>query len=177
METVQSKYEAVIGLEVHAQLLTKSKIFCGCSTKFGASPNTQTCPVCLGLPGVLPVLNREGVNFAVMMAHATHCRIERLCRCARKNYFYPDLPKGYQISQYEQPLATGGYVEIDRDGGTKRIGLTRIHMDEGSFRCDANVSVRVTGVRRFRKKADVNDMKGLRLVEKTNEYEIKRQSD
>ena len=238
--TVQNKYEAVIGLEVHAQLLTKSKIFCGCSTKFGASPNTQTCPVCLGLPGVLPVLNREVVNFAIMMAHATHCRIEPHCRFARKNYFYPDLPKGYQISQYEQPLATGGHVEIDRDGGTKRINLTRIHMEEdagksihegsedtslvdlnragvplieivsepdmrlpeeaveylkilreivryldicdgnmeeGSFRCDANVSVRRVGETRLGTKAEVKNMNSFRFVQKALEYEIRRQVD
>src|SRR4030066_1048329 len=118
---MKEKYEAVIGLEVHAQLLTKSKIFCGCSTKFGASPNTQTCPVCLGLPGVLPVLNREVVNFAVMMAHATHCRIEPLCRFARKNYFYPDLPEGYQISQYDLPISPGVYIEIEAEGGIKKI--------------------------------------------------------
>ena len=238
--TVQNKYEAVIGLEVHAQLLTKSKIFCGCSTKFGAAPNTQTCPVCLGLPGVLPVLNREVVNFAIMMAHATHCRIEPHCRFARKNYFYPDLPKGYQISQYEQPLATGGHVEIDRDGGTKRINLTRIHMEEdagksihegsedtslvdlnragvplieivsepdmrlpeeaveylkilreivryldicdgnmeeGSFRCDANVSVRRVGETRLGTKAEVKNMNSFRFVQKALEYEIRRQVD
>jgi len=127
---MRERYEAVIGLEIHAQLKTLSKIFCGCSTKFGAPPNTQTCPVCLGLPGVLPVLNKKAVNYAIMMALATHCNIEESCRFARKNYFYPDLPKGYQISQYEQPLAKGGYVDIALNGNVKRIGLTRIHMEE-----------------------------------------------
>src|SRR3989338_7018629 len=112
IKEIHRQYEAVIGLEVHAQLLTESKIFCGCSTKFGAPPNTQACPVCIGLPGVLPVLNREAVNFAVMMSLATDCRIEPYCRLARKNYFSPDLPKGYQISQYDLPLSKGGSVEI-----------------------------------------------------------------
>jgi aspartyl-tRNA(Asn)/glutamyl-tRNA(Gln) amidotransferase subunit B len=234
------KYEAVIGLEVHAQLLTKSKIFCGCSTKFGASANTQTCPVCLGLPGVLPVLNREAVNYAIMMALATGSRIEPACRFARKNYFYPDLPKGYQISQYEQPLATGGHVEIGLNGHVKVIGLTRIHMEEdagksvhdgggdttlvdlnragvplleivsepdmrlpeeaveylrklreilryleicdgnmeeGSFRCDANISVRPVGETKLGTKAEVKNMNSFRYVQKALEYEIKRQID
>jgi len=123
-------YEAIIGLEVHAQLLTKSKIFCPCSTEFGAEPNTQTCPICLGMPGVLPVLNKEVVEFTIKTALATHCKTALNCRFARKNYFYPDLPKGYQISQYEEPLAKGGYIEINTDGKTKRIGITRIHMEE-----------------------------------------------
>lgn len=232
------QYEAVIGLEVHAQLLTRSKIFCGCSTKFGAEPNTQTCPVCLGLPGVLPVLNREAVNFALMMALATHCDIAPRCRFARKNYFYPDLPKGYQISQYEQPLALKGYVEIVLDGEVKKIGLTRIHMEEdagksihegsedtslvdlnragvplieivsepdirtpeeaveylkrlreilrylgicdgnmeeGSFRCDANVSVRPAGESELGTKAEVKNMNSFRFVQRALEYEIDRQ--
>lgn len=123
-------YDAIIGLEVHAQLLTKSKIFCSCSTEFGAKPNTQTCPICLGMPGVLPVLNKEVVEFAIKTALATHCKTALNCRFARKNYFYPDLPKGYQISQYEEPLAKGGYIEIYTDGKAKRIGITRIHMEE-----------------------------------------------
>ena len=106
-------YDVVIGLEVHAQLLTKSKIFCGCSTAFGAPPNTQVCPVCMGMPGVLPVLNKKAVELAVRTALATRCRIAEMSRFARKNYFYPDLPKGYQISQFEQPIATGGYIEIE----------------------------------------------------------------
>ena len=123
-------YDAIIGLEVHAQLLTKSKIFCSCSTEFGAKPNTQTCPICLGMPGVLPVLNKEVVEFAIKTALATHCKTALNCRFARKNYFYPDLPKGYQISQYEEPLAKGVYIEIYTDGKAKRIGITRIHMEE-----------------------------------------------
>ncbi len=237
---VKEKYEAVIGLEIHAQLRTKSKIFCGCSTKFGALPNTQTCPVCLGLPGVLPVLNREAVNFAVMMAIATHSRIEPSCRFARKNYFYPDLPKGYQISQYELPLSTGGYVEIEAEGVIRKIRLTRIHMEEdagksihdgsadaslvdlnragvplieivsepdirtpedavsylkklreivryleicdgnmeeGSFRCDANVSIRPAGEKALGTKAEVKNMNSFRYVQKALEYEISRQID
>ena len=125
------EYEAVIGLEVHAQLLTSSKIFCGCPTTFGAEPNTQTCPVCTGMPGSLPVLNRRAVEFALKLALATHCKIASFSLFARKNYFYPDLPKGYQISQYELPIATGGWIEIPtEDGGKKRIGLIRIHMEE-----------------------------------------------
>lgn len=237
---ITEKYEVVIGLEVHAQLLTRSKIFCGCSTKFGAAPNTQTCPVCLGLPGVLPVLNKEAVNFAIMMALATHCKIEPYCRFARKNYFYPDLPKGYQISQYELPLARGGYVEIVINESVKRIGLTRIHMEEdagksihegaedtslvdfnrtgvplieivsepeirtpeeaveylkrlreilrylnicdgnmeeGSFRCDANVSVRLSGESMLGTKTEVKNMNSFRFVQKALEYEINRQID
>ena len=124
------EYEPVIGLEVHAQLLTEAKIFCGCSTKFGATPNTHTCPVCLGMPGVLPVLNKKVVEFMMKMALATNCRINRECSFARKNYFYPDLPKGYQISQYAQPPAEHGWIEVEIDGGKKRIGITRIHMEE-----------------------------------------------
>ncbi|MBM3301178.1 MAG: Asp-tRNA(Asn)/Glu-tRNA(Gln) amidotransferase subunit GatB, partial [Deltaproteobacteria bacterium] len=123
-------YEAVIGLEVHAQLLTRSKIFCGCSTKFGAPPNAQTCPVCQGMPGVLPVLNRQAVEFALKAALAMNCEIAPFCRFARKNYFYPDLPKNYQISQYEQPLSYGGHIEIEANGVKKRIGITRIHLEE-----------------------------------------------
>ena len=124
------QFEPVIGLEVHAQLDTATKIFCGCSTEFGAPPNTHTCPVCLGMPGVLPVLNKKVVEYTLRMALATHCTIPEQSRFARKNYFYPDLPKGYQISQYELPIAVNGHVDIDIDGDTKRIGLTRIHMEE-----------------------------------------------
>ena len=128
------KYEAVIGLEVHAQALTKTKIFCGCSTQFGQSPNTQVCPVCLGLPGVLPVLNRQVAELGIRMGIATHCAIAPYSRFARKNYFYPDLPKGYQVSMFELPLAEHGFLEIlSKTNGspkTKRIGLTRIHMEE-----------------------------------------------
>ena len=237
---MRERYEAVIGLEIHAQLKTLSKIFCGCSTKFGAPPNTQTCPVCLGLPGVLPVLNKKAVNYAIMMALATHCNIEESCRFARKNYFYPDLPKGYQISQYEQPLAKGGYVDIALNGNVKRIELTRIHMEEdagksihegsgntslvdlnragvplieivsepdirlpeeaveylkrlrevlryleicdgnmeeGSFRCDANVSVRPFGDHRYGTKTEVKNMNSFRFVHKALEFEINRQID
>ncbi len=124
------KYEPVIGLEVHAQVLTDSKIFCGCSTKFGQAANSQVCPICLGMPGVLPALNRKVVELGIRMGLATHCKISPYARFARKNYFYPDLPKGYQISMYELPLAEGGSVEIVSKGVQKRIGLTRIHMEE-----------------------------------------------
>ncbi len=124
------EYEPVIGLEIHAQLQTASKIFCGCSTKFGGSPNTHTCPVCLGMPGSLPVLNRQVVEYTVRMALATHCSIAPISRFARKNYFYPDLPKGYQISQYELPLARDGWVEIESVRGPRRIRIHRIHMEE-----------------------------------------------
>jgi len=123
-------YEAVIGLEIHAELLTSSKIFCSCATTFGAPPNTQVCEVCLGMPGSLPVLNRRALEFALKMALATGCRINPESVFSRKNYFYPDLPKGYQISQYEQPLAEHGHLDIRVNGGVKRIGITRIHMEE-----------------------------------------------
>ena len=124
------KYEAVIGLEVHAQLQTNTKIFCGCETRFGEEANTRTCPVCIGMPGVLPVLNKKAVEYIVKTGLATHCTVSPYSRFARKNYFYPDLPKGYQISQYELPVCEGGYVEIVVDGKIKRIGLTRIHLEE-----------------------------------------------
>ncbi|MCX5845997.1 MAG: Asp-tRNA(Asn)/Glu-tRNA(Gln) amidotransferase subunit GatB [Deltaproteobacteria bacterium] len=231
-------YEPVIGLEVHAQLLTKSKIFCGCSTQFGAEPNSHTCPVCMGMPGVLPVLNKKVVEYTMKMAMATHCRINKACNFARKNYFYPDLPKGYQISQYAQPLSEHGYVDIEQDGGKKRIGITRIHMEEdagklmhdehtpssyvdlnrtgvplieivsepdmrnaeeaaaylkrlheilvyleicdgnmeeGSFRCDANVSLRQRGETAFGTRAELKNMNSFRNVQRALEYEIKRQ--
>ena len=125
-----SAYEAVIGLEVHAQLLTQSKIFCACPTAFGAAPNTQTCQICLGMPGTLPVLNRMAVEFALKMALATHCRVAPQSVFARKNYFYPDLPKGYQISQYELPLAEHGYLDVKVQDEVRRIGITRIHLEE-----------------------------------------------
>lgn len=124
------KYEAVIGLEVHAQLQTNTKIFCGCETKFGEEPNTRTCPICIGMPGVLPVLNRKALEYTIKTGLATHCSISPYSRFARKNYFYPDLPKGYQISQYELPICEHGFVEIVMDGAVKRIGITRIHMEE-----------------------------------------------
>ncbi len=234
-------YEAIIGLEVHAQLLTRSKIFCGCSTAFGAEPNTQSCAVCTGQPGSLPVLNVKAVEFAMKMALACQCKISSSCLFARKNYFYPDLPKGYQISQYEYPLARDGHMEIPVDGGLKQIGIIRIHMEEdagklvhegafesstwslvdfnrtgiplieivsgpdirtpeeagtylrslrdilryleicdgdmekGSFRCDANVSVRPKGQRDFGTRTELKNMNSFRHVEKALEYEIRRQ--
>jgi aspartyl-tRNA(Asn)/glutamyl-tRNA(Gln) amidotransferase subunit B len=234
------KYEAVIGLEVHAQMLTDTKIFCGCSTKFGSEPNTQTCPVCIGMPGVLPVLNKKVLEFAIKTGLATHCKISSYSRFARKNYFYPDLPKGYQISQYELPICEHGFIEITVDGKIKKIGITRIHMEEdagknihesggsgsysfvdlnrtgvplmeivsepdirspkeaseymkklrailrylnvcdgnmeeGSLRCDANVSVRPVGQKEFGTRAEVKNINSFRFVEKALEYEIKRQ--
>ncbi|PKN59827.1 MAG: Asp-tRNA(Asn)/Glu-tRNA(Gln) amidotransferase GatCAB subunit B [Deltaproteobacteria bacterium HGW-Deltaproteobacteria-11] len=232
------EFEPVIGLEVHAQLLTDSKIFCGCSTKFGASPNSHTCQICLGMPGVLPVLNRKVVEYTIRMGLATHCRINEACNFARKNYFYPDLPKGYQISQYANPLAEHGYVDIELENGKKRIGVTRIHieedagkllhdehhpfsyvdlnrtgvplieivsepdirsaeeasaylrrlhevlvyleicdgnMEEGSFRCDANVSLRPKGQEAFGIRAELKNMNSFRNVQRALEYEIKRQ--
>ena len=232
------KYEAVIGLEVHAQMLTDSKIFCGCSTKFGSEPNTQTCPVCTGMPGVLPVLNKKAIEFAIKTGLATNCRISTYSRFARKNYFYPDLPKGYQISQYELPICEHGYVEIVDDAEIKRIGITRIHMEEdagknihedagnysfvdlnragvplmeivsepdirtpkgaaeymkklrailrylgvcdgnmeqGSLRCDANVSIRPAGQKAYGTRAEVKNINSFKFVEKALEYEIKRQ--
>ncbi len=232
------EYEAVIGLEVHAQLLTETKIFCGCSTKFGAVPNSHTCPICLGMPGVLPVMNRKVVEYTIKMALATHCRINRENSFARKNYFYPDLPKGYQISQYACPLAEHGYVEVEINGGKKRIGITRIHMEEdagklvhdeynpvsyvdlnragvplieivgepdirsseeavaylrrlheilvyleicdgnmeeGSFRCDANISIRPRGEDELGTRAELKNMNSFRNVQRALEHEIKRQ--
>ena len=232
------KYEAVIGLEVHAQMLTGTKIFCGCSTTFGSEPNTQTCPVCIGMPGVLPVLNRKALEFAIRTGLATNCTIAPYSRFARKNYFYPDLPKGYQISQYEHPICEHGHIEIIIDGTAKKIGITRIHMEEdagknihegtgnysfvdlnrtgvplmeivsepdlrspgeavaymkklraivrylgvcdgnmeqGSLRCDANVSVRPEGQREYGTRAEIKNINSFRYVEKAIEYEIKRQ--
>jgi len=235
-----AKYEAVIGLEVHAQLLTKTKIFCGCSTRFGDQPNSNTCPVCLGLPGTLPVLNRRAVEMGIRAALALNCTVHEHSRFARKNYFYPDLPKGYQISQYELPLASGGWLEIEHGGKTKRIGITRLHleedagkslhdglaqsadktyvdlnrcgtplsemvsepdmrspdeayayltalrqillytgvsdcnMEEGSLRCDANVSVRPRGAKEFGTKVEVKNLNSFRYLAKALEYEIER---
>jgi aspartyl-tRNA(Asn)/glutamyl-tRNA(Gln) amidotransferase subunit B len=234
------QFEPVIGLEVHAQLKTRTKIFCSCSTEFGAPPNTHTCPVCLGMPGVLPVLNKRVVDFTLRMAVATHCRIDRESRFARKNYFYPDLPKGYQISQYELPVAREGFVHIQLEGARKRIGITRIHMEEdagklihdprrpiskvdfnrtgvplmeivsepdirspeeagaylkqlrsivryleisdgnleeGSFRCDANVSIMPEGAGEFGTRAEIKNLNSFKHVEKALQYEIERQKD
>jgi len=128
---VLAKYEPVIGLEVHVQLLTASKVFCGCANKFGSEPNTNICPVCLGLPGSLPVLNAKAVEFAVLASLALNCQVRERSIFARKNYFYPDLPKGYQISQFDKPLAEHGWIEVPTaDGSIKRIGITRLHMEE-----------------------------------------------
>jgi aspartyl-tRNA(Asn)/glutamyl-tRNA(Gln) amidotransferase subunit B len=129
-ESILTKYEPVIGLEVHVQLGTKTKIFCSCPVEFGAAPNTNTCPVCLGLPGALPVISRQAVELAISASLALHCKINPFSRFARKNYFYPDLPKGYQISQYDQPLAEHGYLDIVSEAGKKRIGITRVHMED-----------------------------------------------
>jgi aspartyl-tRNA(Asn)/glutamyl-tRNA(Gln) amidotransferase subunit B len=232
------EFEAVIGLEVHAHLLTASKIFCGCATGFGAPPNTQVCEVCLGMPGSLPVLNKKAVTFALKMALATDCRINPESVFARKNYFYPDLPKGYQISQYELPLAEHGHLDIKVNGEVKRLGITRIHleedagklihsesrpvsfvdfnrtgvplieivsepdmrtpeeaveylkglrnillyleicdgnMEEGSLRCDANISLRPVGQTALGTKTELKNMNSFRFVKAALEYEIKRQ--
>jgi aspartyl-tRNA(Asn)/glutamyl-tRNA(Gln) amidotransferase subunit B len=236
------EFEPVIGLEVHAQMLTQSKIFCGCSTAFGGDPNTHTCPVCTGQPGSLPVLNRRVVEYTIRAALATHCRIAPYSLFARKNYFYPDLPKGYQISQYELPLSSDGFVDIRVDDQTKRIGIIRIHMEEdagklmhdlstergahsyvdfnrtgvplieivsapdlrtpeeaaaylrklrailmfldicdgnmeeGSFRCDANISLRPRGQTTLGVKTELKNMNSFRNVQRALDYEIRRQT-
>jgi aspartyl-tRNA(Asn)/glutamyl-tRNA(Gln) amidotransferase subunit B len=234
------EYEAVIGLEIHAQLLTDSKAFCSCTTRFGAEPNSNTCPICLGMPGVLPVLNRRALEFTVRMAIACNCKINEISRFARKNYYYPDLPKNYQISQYELPVAEHGWVDVETSNGeSRRIGLTRIHMEEdagklihdekkpvsyvdlnrtgvplieivsepeiqspeeaaaylrtlrsilvyleicdgnmeeGSFRCDANVSLRPKGETTLGVKTEVKNMNSFRNVQRALQYEIERQT-
>jgi len=239
--SARAKYEPVIGLEVHVQLLTATKIFCSCSTHFGDAPNTNVCPVCLGLPGALPVLDRKAVEFATLAGMALNCRINETSIFARKNYFYPDLPKGYQISQYDKPLAEHGAIEIKVNGATKKIGITRVHleedagkslhegfvnssettaidlnrsgvplieivsepdiaspdeayeyltrlkeiilytgvsdcnMEEGSLRCDGNISVRPRGQKEFGTKTEVKNVNSFRFIREALEYEIERQ--
>lgn len=235
-----SKYETVIGLEVHVELKTESKIFCGCSTEFGAPPNTHTCPICLGHPGVLPVLNKQAVEYAMKAAMALNCEIADVSKFDRKNYFYPDSPKAYQISQYDQPIGQNGWIDIEVDGQTKRIGITRLHleedagklthidggyaslvdfnrvgtplveivsepeisspeearayleklraimqycevsdvkMEEGSMRCDANISIRPYGQKEFGTRAELKNMNSFRGVQRGLEYEEYRQAE
>jgi aspartyl-tRNA(Asn)/glutamyl-tRNA(Gln) amidotransferase subunit B len=234
------EFETVIGLEIHAQLKTESKIFCGCSTKYGAPPNTHTCPVCLGLPGTLPVLNKKVVEFAIKMGLATGSTINKFNQFARKNYFYPDLPKGYQTSQFDLPIIEHGQVEIEVDGRKREIGITRMHMEEdagklihddrepvsyvdlnrtgtplleivsepdlrspeeavaylrkihailryldicdgnmqeGSFRCDANISLRPMGETKLGTRTELKNMNSFRNVQSALEYEVRRQRD
>ncbi|MFV9511448.1 Asp-tRNA(Asn)/Glu-tRNA(Gln) amidotransferase subunit GatB [Tepidibacillus sp. LV47] len=234
------EYETVIGLEVHAELSTKTKIFCNCSTEFGAPPNTHTCPICLGHPGVLPVVNKQAVEFAIKAALALNCEISPITKFDRKNYFYPDLPKAYQISQYDQPIGRNGWIEIEVNGQKKKIRINRLHleedagklthmgngegslvdfnrtgvplieivseadlrspeearayleklksiiqytgvsdvkMEEGSLRCDANISLRPVGQKEFGTKTELKNMNSFRGVERALEYEQKRQAE
>jgi aspartyl-tRNA(Asn)/glutamyl-tRNA(Gln) amidotransferase subunit B len=239
---IQIDYEVIIGLEVHAQLLTRSKMFCGCSTTFGGPPNSQTCPVCQGMPGVLPVINKRAVEFAVRTALALNCRIAESNRFARKHYFYPDMPKNFQISQYEEPLAVHGWLEIEVEGQARRIGIERVHMEEdvgkllhagtldraqsslvdynrsgvplleivskpdirspeeageylrrlrtilrylgvcdgnmeeGSMRCDANISIRPRGSTAYGTKVEIKNVNSFRNVQRALEYEASRQA-
>lgn len=234
------EFETVIGLEIHAQLKTRTKIFCGCSTKFGAPPNSNTCPICLGMPGVLPVLNKRVVEFAIKLGLATKAKINHFSQFARKNYFYPDLPKGYQTSQFDLPIIGRGEIEIEVDGQKKTIGITRIHMEEdagklihdeiepvshvdlnrtgtplleivsepdirspqeaaaylkklhaivryldicdgnmqeGSFRCDANISLRPVGEEKLGTRTELKNMNSFRNVQNALEFEVRRQRD
>jgi aspartyl-tRNA(Asn)/glutamyl-tRNA(Gln) amidotransferase subunit B len=240
MTLTQQKYETVIGLEVHVELHTKTKIFCGCPVSFGAPPNTNTCPICLGHPGVLPVLNRQAVEYAIKAAMALNCEIADVSKFDRKNYFYPDLPKAYQISQYDQPIGRNGWIDIEVNGRTKRIGITRLHleedagklthvdggsaslvdfnrvgtplleivsepdlrspeeakayleklraimlycevsdvkMEEGSLRCDANISLRPFGQAEFGTRTELKNLNSFRGVQRALEYEAWRQAD
>ncbi|MBI3624855.1 MAG: Asp-tRNA(Asn)/Glu-tRNA(Gln) amidotransferase subunit GatB [Candidatus Rokubacteria bacterium] len=240
--TTTTDYEVIIGLEVHAQLLTRSKMFCGCPTAFGGVPNSQTCPVCQGMPGVLPVINRRAVEFAIRTGLALHCTINAGCRFARKHYFYPDMPKNYQISQYEEPLAVDGWLEVDADGAPRRVGIQRVHMEEdvgklvhegtletaraslvdfnrsgvplmeivskpdvrspeeaalylramrailiylgvcdgnmeeGSLRCDANISLRPRGATEYGVKVEIKNMNSFKNVQRALEFEASRQA-
>ncbi|MCH7618241.1 MAG: Asp-tRNA(Asn)/Glu-tRNA(Gln) amidotransferase subunit GatB, partial [Candidatus Marinimicrobia bacterium] len=162
---MKENWEPVIGLEVHTQLSTESKIFCGCKAEYGAPPNSRVCPVCLGMPGVLPVLNKQAIEYAVMVGVAMNCRIAGFSRFARKNYFYPDLPKGYQISQFEEPICEEGTIDISRAGLEKRIGITRIHLEEDAGKSLHDQSLTDTQV-------DLNRC-GIPLIEIVSEPEMR----